>query len=66
MQWTVSQQYIGSVEASLVLLGCEARLTYAEMRVVSNCWSDTIPSVQCAGQLKAGRLLNRRGTLQIV
>jgi hypothetical protein len=44
MQWTVNQQYIVSVEASLILLGCEGRLTYAEMRVVSNCWSDTIPS----------------------
>jgi hypothetical protein len=66
MQWTVSQQYIGSVEASLVLLGCEGRLTYAEMRVVSNCWSDTIPSVQCAGKLQAGRLLKRRGTFQTV
>ena len=45
--------------------GCDGRLTYAEMRVVSNCWSDTIPSVQCAGQLQAGRLLNRRGTFQM-
>ncbi len=66
MQWTVNQQYIVSVEASLILLGCEGRLTYAEMRVVSNCWSDTIPSVQCAGKLQAGRLLKRRGTFQTV
>ena len=66
MQWTVSQQYIGSVEASLVLLGCEGRLTYAEMRVVSNCWSDTVPSVQCAGKLHTGRVLKRRGTFQAV
>jgi hypothetical protein len=64
MQWTVSQQYIASVEASLVRLGGDGRLTYAEMRVVSNCWSDTIPSGQCAGQLQAGRLLKRQGTLQ--
>jgi hypothetical protein len=66
MQWTVSQQYIASVEASLVRLGCDRRLTYAEMRAVSNCWTDTIPPVQCAGQLQAGRLLKRRGTLQTV
>ena len=51
MQWTASQQYIASVEASLVLPGCEGRLTCAAMRVVSNFWPDTIPSVQCAGQL---------------
>jgi hypothetical protein len=66
MQWTVGQQYVASVEASLVRLGCDGRLTYAEMRVVSNCWSDTIPSVQCAAQVKAGRALKRRGTLQTV
>ena len=60
----VNEQDIVSVEASLILLGCEGRLTYAEMRVVSNCWSDTIPSVQCAGKLQASRLLKRRGTFQ--
>ena len=31
---------------------------------VINRWSDTIPSVQCAGLHKAGRLLKQRGSLQ--
>ena len=53
MQWTVNQQYIVSVEASLILLGCEGRLTYAEMRVVST--AGPTQSRPCSALVSFGR-----------